>query len=232
MQRWERFDLEFADDFPVARIEAIHAHLSPDTSGSRSVEWVEWATALNGLAFRFIGCDKASKAAIASLATSVSPPQPERLRQENSLFSFYAFGLSCLEALCYGIYFVGAIADPAKVPAGVNRRDVTPSFVAHAFYAAFPNELITTRLSQLMANSEFKNWSAIRNALSHRGAPARTHYEGGGPPSGVDWNMPITQLDLSEELLPATIQMRRDWLGATVTELVNAATIFAHAHVT
>ena len=232
MQRWERFDLEFADDFPVARIEAMHAHLSPETSGPRSVEWVEWATALNGLAFRFIGCDEAGKTAIASLAASVSPPQPERLRQENNLFSFYAFGLSCLESLCYGIYFVGSIADPAKVPSGVNRRDVTPSFVARAFNDAFPNELIAMTLNQLMANSEFKNWSAIRNALSHRGAPTRTHYEGGGPPSSVDWNLPITQLDLSEEPLPATIQMRRDWLGATVTEIVDAATTFAHAHIT
>jgi hypothetical protein len=233
VKRWERFDLDFPDDFPVTSIDALHAHLSdrqPNTS-PKPAEWSEWATALNGVAYRFIACDEAAAQTIVSLSASDSPPQPERARQENNLFSFYTMGLSILESLSYGIYFVGALADPAGIPSGVRRRDVTPSLAASAFADAFPHEPLTMRLNDLVSSDEFKNWSLIRHALSHRGAPGRTFYEGGGPSSGVDWNLPIKQIDLSQELLPATIEARRIWLGARVAEIVDAAATFALANI-
>jgi hypothetical protein len=41
---WERFQLDFPDDFPTLELEAVHAHLT-DTGDGRpqSKEWGEWA---------------------------------------------------------------------------------------------------------------------------------------------------------------------------------------------
>lgn len=97
MARWERIDLNLPDDFPVASADQLHAHLSDDRPGrTETVEWKEWATALNGCVYRFLGCDEALDV-VASLSASDSPPQLERTRQENLLFNFYTHGRSSLE---------------------------------------------------------------------------------------------------------------------------------------
>ena len=98
MARWERLALDLPDDFPVKSADELHAHLSDSDPGRpKTVEWKEWGTALNGCVYRFIGCDDANEKAVASLRISDSPTQPERTRQENWLFTFYTYGLSCLE---------------------------------------------------------------------------------------------------------------------------------------
>lgn len=63
MTRSERFDLELPDDFPVAAVESLHAHLSdrhPDAN--QTTEWKEWANAVNGVLYRFRACDEDGQA--------------------------------------------------------------------------------------------------------------------------------------------------------------------------
>src|SRR5262249_58247898 len=121
MQRWRRFDLDLPDDFPVADVDALHAHLSDyvDDGNKLPPEWRGWADGLNGLVYRFRACDEHGARVTVSLADT-SPPQPTRYEQERDLFCFYAEGLTALECFYYGLYFVGTHADASAFPSHVN----------------------------------------------------------------------------------------------------------------
>jgi hypothetical protein len=229
---WDRFDLDFPADFPTASVDSLHAYLSDrDPAASETTEWKEWANGLNGVVYRFLGCDLEGASAIASLRASQSPPAPERLQQETALFRFFYEGLSCLECLYYALFFVGCLADPSSFNAGINRRDVVPHRVTRCFIKRFANDLLTHRLDGVLNHPDFSEWSDIRNFLSHRGAAGRTFYAGGATHGRVDWNLPIQNIDVSKLLDPDELQRRRDWLGVSVTEVMAAADAFAHNHV-
>jgi hypothetical protein len=232
MVRWERMDLDLPDDFPVPAADALHAHLSDNRPGrTEMIEWKEWATALNGCVYRYVGCDEALEQAVASLEESDSPPQPERTRQENVLFSFYTLGFSSIECLYYGLYFVGSLADGQKFSSNHNRLGLNPGWVARRFRQEFGGEPLAAALDRVVTMRELDEFRLIRNALSHRGAPGRTFYEGGGPPSGVAWNLPITKLNVAAELTPLTLRQRRAWLGDSVSDIFESASQFASAKV-
>jgi hypothetical protein len=232
VQRWERFDLDLPDDFPVPEIDVLHSHLSDyvDDGNKLSPEWREWAGGLNGLVYRFRACDEHGGAVTVSLADT-SPPQPKRYEQERDLYSFFAEGLSAVECFYYGLYFIGTHADANAFPYNVDRRDVTPRKVAERFEATYGGGTLADTLLRVVDGDDFKVWSGVRNYLSHRGAPGRTHYEGGGPPSGVEWNLGVKGADPSVELTVARLTARRQWLGATVSEIATHALAFAKAHV-
>ena len=234
MTRSERFDLELPDDFPVAAVESLPAHLSdrhPDAN--QTTEWKEWANAVNGVLYRFRACDEDGQAAISPLETSFSPPQPERYQQERNLFGFFFHGLSALECLTYGLYFVASLADPAVFPEAVDRRAVVPRFVTDRFNAhgTFGSETIAIALDAVITSNDFEEWRDIRNFLGHRGAPGRKFYQGGDRHGGADWNLPIPEVDVTTILEPAELRRRREWLGVQVREVCAAADAFAVAHV-
>lgn len=232
MTRWERFDLDFPSDFPVMSIDSLHGYLSDrDPAAPQATEWKEWSTGLNGLVHRFLGCDEHAATAIASLRASTSPPTDARHRQETALFGFFYEGLSCLECVYYALYFVGCLADAYHFDVNVNRRRVEPGFVASRYTGRFAAERLTQHLAAIETSTDFEEWEAIRNFLSHRGVPGRTFYEGGASHGRVDWNMPIQNVDVSALLDPDELQRRRNWLGRAVTEIVDAADAFAHQHV-
>lgn len=131
----------------------------------------------------------------------------------------------------YALYFVGARADEGAFPMTVNRKSVKPEHVAKTYRKAYRGEAVAVALNRLVGSGEFAEWNNIRNFLGHRGAPGGHFYTGGAPPSGVDWNFPISRVDRSTALEPETLTAQREWLGRTVTELVVAAEAFARAHV-
>jgi hypothetical protein len=231
MQYWQRFDLDLPDDFPLAEIDALHAHLSDyvDDGSELPPEWRDWAAGLNGLVYRFRACDEHGESVTISLGDT-SPPQPKRYEQERDLFAFYAEGLSALGCFYYGLYFVGTHADAAAFPLNVNPRDVTPTKVTPIFEATYAGEQLTKTLRAVVDDVEFKTWSDVRNYLSHRGAPGRTHYEGGGPPSGVEWDLGARGADPADELTPSRLTVRREWLGQTVSKIAADALAFAQAN--
>jgi hypothetical protein len=233
VQRWERFDLDLPDDFPVAEIDALHSHLSDYVEDGSKLppEWREWAGGLNGLVYRFRACDEHGGDVTVSLVET-SPPQPKRYEQERDLYSFYSEGLSAVECFYYGLYFIGTHADPNAFPFNVQRRAVKPHKVTEQFEAAYSGEKLTSTLRRVVDGDEFRIWSGVRNFLSHRGAPGRTHYAGGGPPSGVEWDLGVKGTDPSVELTVSALTARRMWLGETVSEIAMHALAFAKAHVT
>ena len=159
MARSTGFNLDLPDDFPVADLEALHAHVSQEQRRERSVDaWVEWAGASNGVVCRYRACDEHAGELAASLDESVAPPEPERYRQERLLFSVFTEGLSCVECLYYGLYFVGAMADPAAFDADVDPRAVTTKRVVLAYEQRFAGEDLTGVLASVHADAETESW--------------------------------------------------------------------------
>ena len=232
VQRWERFDLELPDDFPVAEIDALHAHLSDyvDDGNKLPPEWREWADGLNGLVYRFRACDEHGGALTDSLVDT-SPPQPKRYEQERDLYSFYSEGLSAIECFYYGLYFIGTHADANAFALNIDPRQVKPRMVTERYEAAYDAETLTDTLRRVIDGDVFSIWSGLRNFLSHRGAPGRTHYEGGGPASGVEWDLGVEGADPSTELTVAALTARRTWLGETVSDIAAHALSFVKEHV-
>jgi hypothetical protein len=231
VQYWQRFDLDLPDDFPVADIDGLHAHVSDyvDDGNKLPPEWRGWADGLNGLVYRFRACDEHG-AQVTVLLADPSPTQPTRYEQERDLFCFYSEGLSAIECVYYGLYFVGTHADGAAFPYNVDPRDVTPKRVTMIFEASHGGEPLTKTLRDVLDSTEFKIWSGVRNYLSHRGAPGRTYYEGGGPPSGVEWDLGVKDADPADELTITRLTLRREWLGQAISKIAADALLFARTH--
>lgn len=105
--------LEVPDDFPLAPLEQFHYAVQPRHERENE-KWGHWARACAALHYRFLACAEADDVFRSSLsAVGPGPPPPERARQEIALFAFFSSGLSALECLGYGLYFVAAIVDPA-----------------------------------------------------------------------------------------------------------------------
>lgn len=228
MIRWDRFDLELPDDFPVAAVDSLHAYLSDrDPTATQATEWREWAQALNGLAFRFRACDEDWAAALESIGRSDAPPQPERYYQERWLFGFFFQGYSAIECFYYGMYFIGALANPSGFARNIVRKHVAPRRVSDQYSASFPGDTLTVLLNAVFASTEFEEWGTIRNILGHRGAPGRAFFEGSD--DVTQWNLPLTAGTLP--LDPRQLERRRRWLGEKLNDLAVAADTFARQHV-
>jgi hypothetical protein len=224
----ERFDLEVPDDFPGAAIESLHGYLSDRrTKATEAVEWREWTQAVNGIVFRFRACDEDCQAALESIRRSNSPPQPERYNQERWLFGFFFQGYSAIECFYYGMFFVGAIANPEAFVSDIPRKQVTPRTVASRFGSAFPGTALATAMNAVVVSAEFEEWGIIRNILGHRGAPGRAFFSGG--PEETLWNLPLDGGPLRFD--PSGLEERRRWLGEQLNELASLADFFAREYV-
>jgi hypothetical protein len=153
----------------------------------------------------------------------------ERYRQEKWLFAFFMEGLSAIECLYYGLYFLGAIADPQNFDTGINRRDVNPGFVATRFAEAFPSDL-STKLAEVDGSDEIKLWRLVRNVLTHRGIPPRQHSLGEASVWGFS-EVPSLSDAASRLLDPDQILERRKGVGAAVGAIVEAAVPFVETRV-
>ena len=228
----ERFNLDFPDDFPVAAVEAIHGHVTDrDQHAPEAIEWKEWASAMNGVMFRFLACSEHGVKAMDSLRRSTAPPPLERLDQEKWLFGFFFEGLSSLECAYYGLYFIGVLAEPDAFDVNRNRKDIGPWLVASLYGTAFANEPLAQRLAAVLSTTDYEQWRDIRNILGHRGTPGRGHFVGGDRAEQVDWHLPVDSLDVSTILEPSELERRRAWLGSALCEILEAADAFVHAHV-
>ena len=115
MKRLESMGMDVPDDYPAEELDAVHAlvtaYAGVDDAGSHPQAWHEWASAMNGLAWRFRAFDEHGMAVVESLRRSHAPEIEDRYRQEKWLFAFFFEGLSAIECLYYGLYFVGALTE-------------------------------------------------------------------------------------------------------------------------
>jgi hypothetical protein len=214
----ERFQLAAPPDFPAELLERVHIAISdPDEARRQTPEWAEWAGACNGLLYRFLACAEHGDAVVDSLIKSTSPPQPERYEQEKLLFDFFAEGLSALECLYYGVYFIGALADPGGLAATVDKRQVAPGHVTKCFEATYAGEALTGRLRAVLSTPEYSAWRDTRNVLSHRSSPGRD-FRTGGSDAGTYW--------MGSELSADVFGPRRAWLASSIDEILSALELF------
>jgi hypothetical protein len=217
------FKLDLREDFPLAELEAVQLHLREEARRARlEAAWVEWAGACNGVLFRFLACDEHAAELAASLDESAAPPHTERYRQERLLFSMFTEGLSCVECLCYGLHFVGAMVDPAAFEPGIDPRDVKVGLVVRGYEGRFPDEDLTFALAAVNADPEMESWRNVRNVLSHRASPGRTIIAG-DPAAEAQW--------FGEDLTGDVIRARRVWLGDTISAVLAPAVPFVREYV-
>lgn len=207
--------LNVPDDFPLAPLQqfhdAVHAHHE-----SENEKWGHWAGACAALHYRFLACAEADDGFRSSLsAVGPGPPQPERARQEIALFAFFSSGLSALECLGYGLYFVAAIVDPTAFTLPAHK--VGFRAVAKAYQERFESDSIAEELARVNGSTELDSWRRARNVLIHREATKR-HHTLGGPSAWLD-----------EPLSIATTSDRRAWLAGALTALLDPANDFATA---
>lgn len=207
--------LDVPDDFPLAPLEQFHYAVHPHHERENE-KWGHWVRACAALHYRFLACAEADDVFRSSLsAVGPGPPQPERARQEIALFTFFSSGLSALECLGYGLYFVAAIVDPAaftRPPDKIWFHDV-----ANAYQERFESDSIAGELARVNGSTELESWRRARNVLVHREATWR-HHTLGGPSAWLD-----------EPLSIATTSDRRAWLAGTLTALLDPANEFAAA---
>lgn len=171
-------DLEVPEDFPRAPLERFHDAVLSHRQSNKA-EWGHWAGGCNGFHYRFLACadvDEAFRTSIGSAGPS--PPPPERARQELALFAFLSSGLSALECLGYGLYFVGAIVEPMGFAGAPNR--IWFHDVADLYQARFARDRLTHELLAVNGSTDLSEWRRARNILMHREAPGRAHIVGKG----------------------------------------------------
>jgi hypothetical protein len=231
-QHSERFGFDVPDDFPLGRLEVVHARVSDGPTSIYTQDqplWTEWAGGCNGTLYRFIGAAAASDEWVASSSRSVSPPIDERVRQEQSLFGFFTNALSSVECLAYGLCAIGEFLNPA-FPVTTKPQAIKFSFAARTFTATFPSDRLRSVLTAADTSSEMRDLRTTRNILVHRAAPGRAYSEtlattgsgGSSVPGPTGW--------LGGDLGPATTEKPREWVAQTLDEILQAADEFTKNH--
>ncbi|MDP1992582.1 MAG: hypothetical protein Q8K00_16360 [Syntrophales bacterium] len=208
-------------DFPRVSYEAIHEHCkakmtsNPPLASKRK----EYSAAWHAVAYRYLALSEHDKAFAEAIARN---SHFDRYIQERELFNFFIAGLSTLETLSYGLYFLASIACANDFPVN-NPRSITLSSTTEHFLKTFPKKSITSRLDALRNDPNFREWCNVRNILAHRCAPGRIIYPFiGGPPTDPDDIWQLDSIPLNED----TTRLRRKWLSQMLTQLLDDARIF------
>lgn len=220
-QRLTTVGTTMPEDFPSRAYQSINSCVvrRKDTCPG---PWGQYAQAWNALAYRFLSCTEHDEAFTSSIkSTGSSPPPHDRYIQERELFGFFVTGLAAIESLCYGLFAIGSMLNPADFPlqTAEDMKKVTPNETAAQFANIFPNERVSNLLRQVTNDQCFKDWNDIRNIMAHRGAPSRLHHVGGPQHGETLW---VKGIPIDE----TTTKSWRTWLTRTIGELLAAADIF------
>ena len=210
--------LEVPSDFPSEPYEAAR-HLMIPKKDRFSDLWREFTGAWNTLPYRFLSCTRQNDIYIESVRRfGTSPSSPQRFIQEEALFFFFVAGLSAIESLCYGLYFIAAMVDQNSFPTN-NKRKIIPEETSRCLRATFPYESITSTLGGLLESSDFTDWNEIRNILAHRISPSRTFRIGGAQHGRTSW---LNEIEIDD----TTTGERLEWLTKNLRELLEGIVLF------
>ena|SRR5437867_894183 len=226
------------DDFDVPAFVSV-AKVAAAYSQTHAATHRSFAAAWNGLSHRYRAADELNQDFVAAMAAGDGPPMEDRHRQEHALFAFASTALSSLECLCFGAYCLGALGHAAAFSIS-HERDLRfyPADVERAFAQSFPTAKLTGSLSSLLAASEFKDLTDLRNVLSHRGTLPRSFFlsVGGGPAAKTGAYVPSNPKSLSSDWVfdravdKRLTQSLRDWLGVSLADLLPATSDFADSY--
>jgi len=215
-------------DFPLAAYNEIHRKVHPFAQSQNGV-YVNYASAANALAYRFIAVTEYETSLSASLGQfGASAEAGERYHQERDLFGFFSSGFSALEAAFYCIFSLCAFVAPAAFPIQSPRdqQRVSPGTTAAAVAATFAAEPIHQTIQDTLGDASYIEWREVRNILTHRAAPGRKFYAslGGDEPLPDSWKIRDITLDAS------MAASRRAELSRLLFNLANSMQQFSETH--
>ncbi len=216
--------LRMPDDFEYVSYEAVHSRVAP-LNASHPTQWPEWAAAWVAVTYRFYACTDHAEAFTESLQTHGDAPQePERYRQEQHLFGFFVNGLSAIESICYGLFAIASMENPAAFPMTTpeQKRAVKPKSTARGLSTHFPTEGVGGVLGALIATQDYEDWQSIRNVLAHRQSPSRQIRASVGFPRHDDALWGSSGIPLNN----STTRRRRTWLADNTRTLLREIEAF------
>jgi len=155
---------------------------------------------------------------------------------ERCIYVFFLSGLSVFESFAFCLYFVGNKLRADDFPHVAKPKKITLDATSKAFSAAFPQAVITKRLSDVAQTPEFKRIDEVRNIVAHRvsgRAVIRIRGVANGDETDVCmretiWHVPKgpETLELDENLL----QRHLDDITSLLVPLTSAAREFAEQH--
>jgi hypothetical protein len=211
--------------FPAAQFDAIYEivqSLDPNHSELRSHFVEAWLA----LGYRYRAMSEYGREFTNLIATDgPSVVGEKRYLQERVLFGFFGSAFAAFEASFFGLFAIGAILVPTDFPLATpaDQRSVNADSTLRAYKRIFPADRLVMALEGITNDFAFRDLREIRNVLTHRAAPARTHYL--APPESklpqTEWNNFKIALDKN------TTKTREAEVSRLLTALLTAAGTFA-----
>jgi len=215
------------EDFPQIKFESIYTILN--SKYVKVKEYEHFTGAWNALSYRYKASYDHGRNFIKLLKQHGTAPEPDkRYLQEQALFNYFNSCFSVFESMCYGFYAIGSIVSPDYffINDPSDQRKITPESTCKAFQKAFPGEIITNTLTELIADSKYISIRDTRNILTHRTAPGRKHYLNIGNDEKLQSEWKLNDKPLDDHL----IRSSNVKLNTLSDKLLNAFDEFCKLH--
>jgi hypothetical protein len=176
------------NDFPTTQFEAVYKKLGSKYGGRFEYDVLTFQ-ALNAIAYRFHALAEYDQSYTVSFnAHGADTAQPFRYEQERDLFGFFSNAFSVFEALCFALFAVGTLIEPANFPLATDtdERNVRWKTLQQAYCKAFRGDPILSVLQTIANDPEFKDLGKSRHILAHRAVASRALSGTTGPPALPD----------------------------------------------
>lgn len=157
------------DDFPMQQLEQTY-RVCIDMIGSEKQSARLMGMGFAGVAYRFRTMAENDDIFTASIIQDgCGPSSNDYYKQITSLYIFFVSGLSCIESFYFAIHSLGHYyrQECFKLSPKALKK-VTCKNVAEDFKRFWNGSNLTLEMTKLVESDEFKEWSEIRNILSHR----------------------------------------------------------------
>ena len=175
--------LELPDGLDVPTFDEVSIRMAelanPNDSSSpwkRNVHHA-FASAWNGVAFRFRAAFEYDQEFRRLISLTTSPGGDERFHQETALYGSVGATLSCLECFYMAAYAGGSAKGTSSFRLTADADLLKyPRDVASAFLSDYPTHTFTAVLTGTVDDPELRALQDLRNALAHRGILPRKHF--------------------------------------------------------
>lgn len=150
---------------------------------------------------------------------SGAPTQPFRYFQERELFNFFINGLSIFDCFGYSVYMLCSAINPNNFIVSQNNLSAIrlKKEVKNDLIGYYSTENLSTELNNLLNSQNFKDFSDIRNILSHRESPGRTFRVSTGSIRGRKSALWINGIELNENTTSSWLS----WIESNLFKLID-----------
>jgi hypothetical protein len=215
-------------EFPVSAYEAVHAVLRKHNQ-AHPLMYEQWSGAWNAVSYRYLAVTEYSDSFTKSVVDRTGTATVDgRHRQERDLFGFFGSAVSALEAAFYGLFAIGGFLATAQFPLATaeDQRRVSPSSTHTVFARVFSGDPIVSVLETVTNDVAYRQLHDVRNVLTHRSAPGRRFFLGGG---NDDLPIPDEWKGLGIRLDKDMTRAREMELARLLTLLLEGSHVFVQA---